>query len=227
MLEPMSVPASFEAMRPVVEHEYFDHRAVPQLEQYLEDQVASNTYDCEANRALLKLYSFFPDLAKERSVALVLAKALMNLPASDMQAVVYLLPPPLAQQNPIANLLRCGEQLERAEFDLFWQETESEDMPVFLEGVPGFRAQARRFIVSALSSVFQSTTREHFESCVGLSGADLAQFAAANSELLSLVGGEVIFAKNAVNQRAPKKFKESVEFQQVLRVVKTIAPPVK
>lgn len=38
-LEQMDFPASYEALRPVVEHEYFDHRAVPQLEEYLDEQV--------------------------------------------------------------------------------------------------------------------------------------------------------------------------------------------
>lgn len=38
-LEQMDYPASYAALRPVVEHEYFDHRAVPQLEEYLEEQV--------------------------------------------------------------------------------------------------------------------------------------------------------------------------------------------
>lgn len=37
-LEQMDFPASYEAIRPVVEHEYFDHRAVPQLEEYLDEQ---------------------------------------------------------------------------------------------------------------------------------------------------------------------------------------------
>lgn len=38
-LEQMDYPASYEALKPVVEHEYFDHRAVPQLEEYLDEQV--------------------------------------------------------------------------------------------------------------------------------------------------------------------------------------------
>lgn len=38
-LEQMDFPASYEALRPVVEHEYFDHRAVPQLEEHLDEQV--------------------------------------------------------------------------------------------------------------------------------------------------------------------------------------------
>lgn len=34
----------------------------------------SGTYDFEANKALLKLYQFFPDLSKTETVALMLAK---------------------------------------------------------------------------------------------------------------------------------------------------------
>lgn len=37
-------------------------------------QVKSSTYDFEANKALLKLYQFFPDLCKPESVALMLTK---------------------------------------------------------------------------------------------------------------------------------------------------------
>lgn len=37
-------------------------------------KVKSGTYDFEANKALLKLYQFFPDLCKPETVALLLAK---------------------------------------------------------------------------------------------------------------------------------------------------------
>ena len=37
-------------------------------------QVKSGTYDFEANKALLKLYQFFPDLCQPEKVALMLAK---------------------------------------------------------------------------------------------------------------------------------------------------------
>lgn len=50
-LEQMDFPASYEALRPVVEHEYFDHRAVPQLEEYLDEQVtlSVNCHPCVGN----------------------------------------------------------------------------------------------------------------------------------------------------------------------------------
>lgn len=46
--------------------------AVPCVQTPL--QVKSGTYDFEANKALLKLYQFFPDLCKSEAVALMLAK---------------------------------------------------------------------------------------------------------------------------------------------------------
>lgn len=46
--------------------------AVPRVQTLL--QVKSGTYDFEANKALLKLYQFFPDLCKPEAVALMLAK---------------------------------------------------------------------------------------------------------------------------------------------------------
>lgn len=45
-LEQMDFPASYEALRPVVEHEYYDHRAVPQLEEYLDEQVSVGGVPC-------------------------------------------------------------------------------------------------------------------------------------------------------------------------------------
>lgn len=48
----MEFPASYEGMRPVVEHEYFDHRAVPQLEEYLDEQVSEECVEPVLSRAL-------------------------------------------------------------------------------------------------------------------------------------------------------------------------------
>ncbi|CAM9541156.1 unnamed protein product, partial [Choristocarpus tenellus] len=120
-LEAMDFPASYEALRPVVEHEFFDHRAVSQLEDYLEEQVRSKTYEFEANKALLKLYGFFPDLCKDDMVSLILAKALMNVPSTDFIALMYLVPPPLHRCGPVSSLKQCSEALETAKFVDFWQ----------------------------------------------------------------------------------------------------------
>lgn len=53
------------------------------LEQYVELQALENTYDLEANLALLKLYQFNPGTYKTKIACLILLKALTNLPHTD------------------------------------------------------------------------------------------------------------------------------------------------
>ena len=53
------------------------------LEQYVELQAKENTYDLEANLALLKLYQFKHGSYKPTVACLILLKALTNLPHTD------------------------------------------------------------------------------------------------------------------------------------------------
>ncbi|CAM9235258.1 unnamed protein product [Ectocarpus fasciculatus] len=220
-LEQMDFPASYEALRPVVEHEYFDHRAVPQLEEYLEEQVKSGTYDFEANKALLKLYQFFPDLCQPEKVALVLAKALMNVPSTDFMALMYIVPPQLHRCEPVHSLKRGADSLETAKFVDFWQNCADGDMPALIESVPGFKKHIRVFIVHTLATTFQDSTRQNMEQCLDLDGAELAAFVEANADVVSALpdGSKYKFALNEFNQIQPKKFKESVEFDKILKTI--------
>ncbi|CAM9477984.1 unnamed protein product [Phaeothamnion confervicola] len=221
----MGLPTSYEVIRPVVEHEFFDHRSVPQLEAYVTEQVSTNTYDFEANKALLKLYQFFPDLCKDNIVALVLAKAFMNLPSTDMAALLCILPKQQAAREPAQTLVRCAEAMETARFSDFWGLIRAEEAADFVEDVPGFADRARRFVVGALAPLFQDVTKEYFEGCVGLSGEALAAFVAAHADMVRLDGDRVRFALNRYNQSQPKKFKEAVEFDKMLGVINRLEAP--
>ena len=56
---------------------------LPTLENYVERQAVENSYDLEANLAVLKLYQFNPHLYKVDITCLILLKALTNLPHTD------------------------------------------------------------------------------------------------------------------------------------------------
>merc|ERR1712044_125580 len=56
---------------------------LPTLERYVELQAVENTYDLEANLAVLKLYQFNPACFKAHITAIILLKALTNLPHTD------------------------------------------------------------------------------------------------------------------------------------------------
>merc|ERR1712221_47543 len=53
------------------------------LEQYVQMQAIENTYNLDANLAILKLYQFNPSLFKETVTCQILLKALMNQPNTD------------------------------------------------------------------------------------------------------------------------------------------------
>lgn len=56
---------------------------LPTLIRYVETQVRENTYDLEANQAVLKLYQFNPNTYNTRVTSQILLKALTNLPHTD------------------------------------------------------------------------------------------------------------------------------------------------
>ena len=55
-------------------------------------QATQNTYDLDANLALLRFYQFQPQDCKIDVLAKVLLKALAQLPSSDFKTCLHLLP---------------------------------------------------------------------------------------------------------------------------------------
>jgi hypothetical protein len=65
---------------------------LPDLENYVEEQVVTQTYSLDANLCLLRLYQFQPARLDVRIVARMLVKALMALPATDFNLCMFLIP---------------------------------------------------------------------------------------------------------------------------------------
>lgn len=63
------------------------------FEQYVERQCTDNTYDLEANLAVLKLYQFNPSAYDLGVTERILLKAITNLPHSDLVLCKCLLAP--------------------------------------------------------------------------------------------------------------------------------------
>ena len=99
----------------------YDVASIPPLENYLNQQASSNTYDFVANKALLKLYDLHPDKRDDNITALILAKALMALPSTDMMLSLYLVPEDVRARAPVSELVVYGELLETAKFAEFWE----------------------------------------------------------------------------------------------------------
>jgi hypothetical protein len=83
--------------------------------------------------------------------------------------------------------------------------------------------QIRRFIVGVLSATCQSSTRVYVEQCLGLNAGGLDAYAQKYSAVLTVKGDAVEFTRNDFNQCKPKQFKQHVEFDRVLKVVKKLS----
>ena len=81
----------------MLENDRYNTENISILEAFVGQQVSEASYDLDANLALLKLYQFQPAKAKLDVVTKVLAKALMQLPGSDFQLCLYLLPDTIMQ----------------------------------------------------------------------------------------------------------------------------------
>jgi translation initiation factor 3 subunit K len=80
----------------------YDANIIPELEKYVKHQIETNSYDLEANLALLKLYQFNPEKTNTSVVSQILIKAMMNLPSSD-----FLLCMCLVSDKCVSNFTSC------------------------------------------------------------------------------------------------------------------------
>ena len=92
--------ASFSSIAAKLDNDAYDPELISQLEAYVREQVAGATYDARANKALLKLYHFFPERTDEAVLAALLAKALMALPSGDFATLLFLVPD-VVQARPL------------------------------------------------------------------------------------------------------------------------------
>ena len=70
----------------------YNPEILPQLEAFVAEQCAKNTYDLDCNLAVLKLYQFHPDTTNVSVVSKILLKAMMSLPSTDYITCTYLIP---------------------------------------------------------------------------------------------------------------------------------------
>ena len=84
----------------LLEKSRYDPEILPQLEEYVNAQCASNTYDLDCNLATLKLYQFHTEKSNPEIIAKILVKALMNLPNTDYLLCMYLVPESVVRRRP-------------------------------------------------------------------------------------------------------------------------------
>uniref|UniRef100_A0A0B6Z0D1 Eukaryotic translation initiation factor 3 subunit K n=1 Tax=Arion vulgaris TaxID=1028688 RepID=A0A0B6Z0D1_9EUPU len=135
------------------------------LEMYVDMQTKDNTYDLEANLAVLKLYQFNPNMYQTKVTGMILLKALTNLPHSDFILCKCLIETSRLTEEPVSKVLQLAHFLETANFQQFW--VTLMDEPELLIGVVGFEDSIRKFVCHVVASTYQTIRKDKLRQLLG------------------------------------------------------------
>lgn len=137
--------------------ERYNPEKIPALEAYLDAQLKEDSYDRDANLALLKLYQFNPDLHNVDVIGAVLVKTLTAMPDPDFNLACCLLSEDICAQTPITTLTKLQELLETASFKDFWAMLrENEEARRLVDVCSNFDDRVRDFIARIVAITYQA-----------------------------------------------------------------------
>ncbi|KAL2649529.1 hypothetical protein R1flu_017657 [Riccia fluitans] len=147
---------------------------LPDLESYVQEQVAEKTYSLDANLCLLRLYQFEPARLNVHVITRILVKALMALPSPDFNLCMFLIPERLQMEEPFLTLATLAHFLETARFREFWDEANrNRDI---LEAVPGFNQAIQSYAIHVLSLTYQKLPRQILAEAINVEGLSLDKY---------------------------------------------------
>lgn len=210
----------------------------PMLEAYVGVQASSvgvvvdaaaysPIYSFDANRALLKIYQFLPQVADPAVVACVILLSMTRYPAStgDRLAVSYLLTDRMRGAEPTATALRCSALLDECRFASMWTEHASlaalaaegpESLRALVTG-PG-RAALQRSVLRTLALTYRSAKLDTVLASADLPSAD-ALVALGEPCVRSVAGDVVTFAETPDNTKRSRVFQEGVSYGAIANMM--------
>ncbi|KAJ6957613.1 hypothetical protein D5086_031890 [Populus alba] len=147
---------------------------LPDLENYVNEQVSSLTYSLDANLCLLRLYQFEPERMSTQIVARILIKALMAMPAPDFGLCLLLIPERVQMEEQFKTLIVLSHYLETGRFRQFWDEAAKNRHIV--EAVPGFEQAIQTYAIHLLSLTYQKVPRSMLAEAINIEGLSLDKF---------------------------------------------------
>ncbi|XP_069138634.1 eukaryotic translation initiation factor 3 subunit K-like [Argopecten irradians] len=124
------------------------------LEKYIAAQAQENTYDLEANLAVLKLYQFNPNHYQPAVAAQILLKALTNLPHTDFTLCKCLIESSKHDEEAILPVIHLADLLETCQFHEFWKELKTN--PLVTSNIKGFDDSIRKFVCHVIGATYQT-----------------------------------------------------------------------
>uniref|UniRef100_K3WRP7 Eukaryotic translation initiation factor 3 subunit K n=1 Tax=Globisporangium ultimum (strain ATCC 200006 / CBS 805.95 / DAOM BR144) TaxID=431595 RepID=K3WRP7_GLOUD len=195
---------------------FYDAAAVADFEVYLAEQISASTIDIDANLALLKLYSLFPEHLDVDKVAKVLVKGIQALPSTFFTGASTVVPESIREDANVKAVLEAGFLLQSCLFEEFWQV----DL-TYAKSVAGFTDAARAFILDAVRKSHSAISTSVLKAKLNISDKEVQDVVAA--EKWSVEGDVIKITLNEDNQVRPKKIQENIEFEDVLKVIHTLS----
>ncbi|KAG6588109.1 Eukaryotic translation initiation factor 3 subunit K [Cucurbita argyrosperma subsp. argyrosperma] len=197
---------------------------LPDLENYVNEQVSSETYSLDANLCLLRLYQFEPERMSTQIVARILVKALMAIPAPDFSLCLFLIPERVQMEDQFKTLIILSHYLETGKFRQFWDEAAKNRHIV--EAVPGFEQAIQAYAVHVLSLTYQKVPRSVLAEAINIEGLSLDKFLehqVANSGWILEKGhgkGQlIVIPPNEFNHpELKKKSSDSIPLEHITRI---------
>ena len=221
----MSVTA--DEIQDLLTSQMYNPEILPKLEAYLHSQVQSgsgepNPYNIQANRTLVKLYQFFPALAKTENLILAELLALVySADASegsvDFGALGCLISESVKKEEPFPTLTRCTDLLDSCQFPDFWKTFGSIEtthaMVSELAKSSHAKNALRRSILDTLSQSFRSTSVSYVLSQLDLNSLpELEAFVKDNNlnGVVESIDGDVLtFTAKIENTKREKVYQDT------------------
>ncbi|XP_037958750.1 eukaryotic translation initiation factor 3 subunit K [Teleopsis dalmanni] len=181
------------------------------LEAYVEDQAKNNTYDLEANLAVLKLYQFNPHILNFDITYTILLKCLTNLPHTDFVMAKCLLLPQQMKDETVQTIIDLADILERTDFTLFWQRVDvNRNM---FRHIAGFHDSIRKFVCHVVGITFQTIKRDLLKELLGgIEDSTLEQWM---KKYGWKTNGSLVFISSQDERIKTKNITEKIEFDTV------------
>jgi len=186
------------------------------LEKYVEVQARENTYDLEANLAVLKLYQFNPSFYQTNVVTQILLKALTNLPHTDFVLCKCLIDQVHLEEDSIQKVMGLAHLLEVCQFKDFWSNIQ--ESPDVITGISGFEDSIRKFICHVVGITYQTIEKSVLSELLGgVSDNVLKQWMTKYG--WRDVDNNMIFVTNQEENIKTKNITEKIDFESVAGIM--------
>ncbi|XP_042880416.1 eukaryotic translation initiation factor 3 subunit K-like [Penaeus japonicus] len=210
-----------EAMRATVASmlrgiERYNPENISTLERYVELQARENTYDLEANLALLKLYQFNPGTYQLTVACQILMKALTNLPHTDFVLCKCLLGQDQMEDDNIKRIMYLHDLLEMCQFRTFWEE--KHQYADLVTGVKDFSDSIRKYICHVIGITYQHIEKHVLAQLLGnIDESNLQVW--MNKYGWKEVESDLVLVANQEETVKTKNITEKIEFDSVAGIM--------